>query len=79
MIEITETKTEYTVKDNLNNLEIRGVVEKDGKISIRPHDGEWGGSFNFVNSKPEITLGIANLIAEFAKMVINEQGEGNNE
>lgn len=75
MIEITEVKTEYSIKNTDDNLEIHGEVEKDGKITIRPHNGKRSDSFKFHRSGVMTTLKIIEMMTGFVKMVKNEQGE----
>lgn len=49
------------------DAEILAIEEANGKITLRPHNGEWN-TFLFDHSDPDRVIAIADMIKAFAKM-----------
>ena len=77
-VTIAEKSTIYDINLNYHSdkmcenydAKILGVEEANGRITLRPHDGDWSG-FVFDHSDPDRVIAIAQMMLSFAQMVKN--------
>lgn len=75
-INIMEKSKTYDIKYEYHSdllcenrdAEMIAIEETGGKITFKPHKGEWNG-FIFDHSDPDLVIAIAGMMEAFAKMV----------
>ena len=64
-VNVVRTQVEYKVSDTTNKNFVKAIIHNDGKISIRPAQGE---NFIFKKSDKDLVYKIARLIMEATKI-----------